>query len=197
MKRMLDIGLGIVMLVVFAPAFALLSLFIALDGGQIFYGHHRVGRGGKTFACYKFRTMIVGAHECLDEYLALHPAAAVEWRNNQKLDNDLRITPVGRFLRRTSLDELPQIWNVLRGEMSLVGPRPVTQIELARYGDNVDRLLSVRPGMTGLWQVSGRNRLSYSERVALDMRYIANRSLWRDCIILFKTIRVLLQRDGK
>lgn len=197
MKRALDIGLGIVMLVVFSPVIGLFALLVALDGGQIFYGHRRVGRNHKTFACYKFRTMIVGAHDCLDEYLALHPAAAVEWRDNHKLDNDPRITPVGQFLRRTSLDELPQLWNVVCGEMSLVGPRPVTETELSRYGDNVERFLSVRPGITGPWQISGRNRLSYRERIALDMQYVAKRSLWRDCIILLKTLRVPFRGDGK
>lgn len=197
MKRMLDWALGMALLLVFAPLFGIVALLIALDGGPVFYGHPRIGFHGKSFRCFKFRTMIVGAHDCLDEYLMLHPVAAVEWQDSQKLDADPRITAIGKFLRRSSLDELPQLWNVVCGDMSLVGPRPVTAIELVRYGSDADQYKTVRPGITGLWQISGRNRLNYAERVRLDMRYITSHSLWQDCIILLKTLRVPFRGDGK
>jgi lipopolysaccharide/colanic/teichoic acid biosynthesis glycosyltransferase len=197
MKRVLDCGLSIVLLLVLAPFFLVVSLLVALDGGNVFYGHPRIGWDGRQFRCLKFRTMIVDANDCLIEYLGLHPAAALEWQLNQKLDVDPRITPIGNFLRRTSLDELPQLFNVLKGEMSLVGPRPVTKSELARYGEHAIDYLTCRPGITGLWQVSGRNRLSYDRRVALDVEYSKEQSLWGDLVILLRTFRVLLTGDGK
>jgi undecaprenyl-phosphate galactose phosphotransferase len=149
-----------------------------------------------VFPCFKFRTMQVDAEERLRELLANDPAARAEWEREFKLRNDPRITPIGQFLRRTSLDELPQLFNVIRGEMSLVGPRPVIRAELCKYGDDVDYFLMVRPGMTGLWQVSGRNDVDYDTRVYLDTWYVKNWSLWYDIAILFKTIKVVLRRDG-
>lgn len=166
------------------------------DGLPVFFAHYRVGRDGKLFRCLKFRTMARDAERMLAELLRNDPAARAEWQRDQKLTNDPRITPVGHFLRRTSLDELPQLFNVLRGEMSLVGPRPITVAELTRYGRVRWHYLSVRPGMTGLWQVSGRNNTSYEERVELDRDYVERHSLWLDLRILVKTINVVVARDG-
>lgn len=196
-KRLLDWAIALPILLLISPLIAVIGVLVAMDGGPVFYGHRRVGENGKPFNCYKFRTMIVGAHDLFDEYLGFHPAAVAEWAASQKLDGDPRITSIGRWLRRTSLDELPQLLNVIMGDMSLVGPRPVTESELARYGDKADIYKAARPGITGLWQVSGRNRLSYDERVALDVQYVSQRALWRDIVILGRTIRVLLTGDGK
>lgn len=196
-KRAFDCVLAVLALIVFSPFFLTLALLVAMDGGPVIYRHKRVGRQGELFDCFKFRTMIVGAHDIFDEFLLFHPAVVAEWQESQKLDLDPRITSTGRFLRRSSLDELPQLLNVIRGDMSLVGPRPVTKTELQRYGAHADDYLTVRPGITGLWQVSGRNRLTYPERVALDVRYIRTRSIWLDFVILLRTIVVLLRGDGK
>jgi exopolysaccharide production protein ExoY len=196
-KRILDCVIAVLVFVVSWPIFLTLALLVAMDGGPVIYRHKRIGREGRQFDCYKFRTMIVGAHDLFDEFLAYHPTVVAEWEEAQKLDLDPRITSTGRFLRRTSLDEMPQLLNVIRGEMSLVGPRPITKPELQRYGAHASEYLTVRPGLTGFWQVSGRNRLSYAERVALDVRYIRTRSIWFDIVILFRTIIVLLRGDGK
>jgi exopolysaccharide production protein ExoY len=196
-KRVLDCVIAVLVFIVSLPIFLTLALLVAMDGGPVIYRHKRIGREGHQFDCYKFRTMIVGAHDLFDEFLAYHPSVVAEWEEAQKLDFDPRITSTGRFLRRTSLDEMPQLLNVIRGEMSLVGPRPVTKPELQRYGAHASEYLTVRPGLTGFWQVSGRNRLSYAERVALDVRYIRTRSIWFDTVILFRTIIVLLRGDGK
>jgi exopolysaccharide production protein ExoY len=166
------------------------------DGLPVFFGHYRVGLDGKLFRCLKFRTMYRESEQMLAKLLRDDPVARAEWQRDQKLTNDPRITPLGHFLRRTSLDELPQLFNVLRGDMSLVGPRPITVAELTRYGRVRWHYLSVRPGMTGLWQVSGRNNTSYEERVALDQHYVEKRSLWMDVRILVKTIGVVVARDG-
>lgn len=167
------------------------------DPGPIIFAHTRIGKNGKEFPCYKFRSMIVNSKEILEKHLAENPAAREEWEKTYKLKNDPRITPIGNTLRRTSLDELPQIFNVLKGEMSLVGPRPVIQEELDKYyGDTVELYKSVRPGITGLWQVSGRSDLDYEERVALDAYYIKNRSFWGDIVILWKTVAVVLLKKG-
>jgi exopolysaccharide production protein ExoY len=178
-----------------------LMLVVALliwqrDGAPVLFAHYRVGRNGKLFRCLKFRTMLRNAEQVLGELLANDPKAREEWAREQKLANDPRITPVGHFLRKTSLDELPQLINVLRGEMSLVGPRPITVAELTKYGSVRWHYLCVRPGITGLWQVSGRNDVSYGERVALDRRYVESRSLWMDVAILVRTVKVVLARDG-
>jgi lipopolysaccharide/colanic/teichoic acid biosynthesis glycosyltransferase len=141
--------------------------------------------------------MFVGAHEAFEEYLQLHPAAAVEWGRDQRPGADPRITGIGKLLRRTSLDELPQLWNVVFGQISLAGPRPVTASELCRYGDAAQFYLATRPGLTGLWQVSGRNRLSYRQRIALDTEYVVHHLIWLDFLILLKTMRVVLSGDGK
>lgn len=167
------------------------------DPGPVFFAHTRIGKDGKPFPCYKFRSMVVNSKELLERHLAEHPEAREEWERSFKLKDDPRITPIGNTLRRTSLDELPQIFNVLKGEMSLVGPRPVIQEELDKYyGDTAELYKTCRPGITGLWQVSGRSDLDYDARVPLDAVYIKNRSFWGDIVILWKTIGVVLMKKG-
>lgn len=167
------------------------------DPGPVFFAHTRIGKDGKPFPCYKFRSMVVNSQEMLQKYLVKNPAAREEWECDFKLKDDPRVTPIGKFLRSTSLDELPQIFNVLRGEMSLVGPRPVIQEELDKYyGETAKLYCTVKPGITGLWQVSGRSDIGYDERVALDATYIKYRSMWGDIVILWKTIGVVLMKKG-
>lgn len=186
-----------ILLLLLSPVMLCLAVLIARrDGAPVLFGHYRVGKDGRLFRCLKFRSMYLNSQEMLSEILASDPEARAEWERDQKLTNDPRITPVGHFLRKTSLDELPQLLNVLRGEMSLVGPRPITVAELTRYGRVRWHYLSVRPGMTGLWQVSGRNNTTYAERVALDERYIDTQSLLGDVAILFRTVKVVLFREG-
>ncbi|MFL6415460.1 MAG: sugar transferase, partial [Bryobacteraceae bacterium] len=151
---------------------------------------------GKLFAAWKFRSMVVNADEALSAHLTTHPEAKAEWELTHKLKDDPRVLPVGKWLRKCSLDELPQLWNVLRGDMSLVGPRPIIPEEISRYGDAAELYKSVRPGMTGLWQVSGRSNLCYEGRVSLDEYYVKNRSVWLDLHILFRTVPTLLFREG-
>ncbi|MFN7902330.1 MAG: sugar transferase [Holosporales bacterium] len=195
-KRAIDVVGAALGLVVLAPLFAVLAWRISRDGGQPFFGHPRIGRYGKVFLCYKFRTMVVNAKEVLEQHLAVDPVARAEWQANFKLKNDPRVTPLGKFLRRTSLDELPQLWNILKGEMSLVGPRPIVAAELERYGRDADYYLALRPGLTGLWQVSGRSDIDYDQRVALDRFYATTTSLIQDMKILGATAGVVLRRDG-
>ena len=189
--------LALLILVLLAPVMGVVAFLIwRRDGAPVLFAHYRVGHDGKLFRCMKFRTMYRDAERMLAELLAKDPAARAEWQREQKLLRDPRITPIGHFLRRTSLDELPQLFNVLRGDMSLVGPRPITVGELTRYGRVRWHYLSVRPGITGLWQVSGRNNTSYDERVALDQRYVEERSAWMNLRILLKTVKVVVARDG-
>ena len=164
--------------------------------GPVFYAAKRLGYQGRTISVYKFRTMFSDADEQLERMLSESCEHAAQWSSRYKLDNDPRVTRLGRFLRKSSLDELPQLWNVLKGDMSLVGPRPIREAEVAKYGDNYALLKSVRPGMTGLWQVSGRSTLSYEERVALDIRYIKTRTVWLDISILLRTIPEVLSGKG-
>lgn len=188
---------ALVVLLALSPLFLIIAFFIwQRDGVPILYGQYRVGRGGKLFRCLKFRTMLRDSEVVLAELLRDDPKSRAEWKTYQKLRNDPRITSVGRFLRCSSLDELPQLINVVRGEMLLVGPRPVTVAELTRYGMARWHYLSVRPGITGLWQVSGRNNTTYEERVALDTHYVENRSLRSDLGILLRTISVVIFKDG-
>jgi lipopolysaccharide/colanic/teichoic acid biosynthesis glycosyltransferase len=185
------------LLLLLSPLMLAVALLIwRCDGAPVLFGHYRVRQNGRLFRCLKFRSMYLESQQMLSELLARDPVARAQWLRDQKLAHDPRITPVGRFLRRTSLDELPQLINVLRGEMSLVGPRPITVGELTRYGSVRWHYLGIAPGMTGLWQVSGRNQLSYEERVALDERYIEQRTLWLDLWILMRTVKVVLFRDG-
>lgn len=195
-KRSLDIVLSILMLPVLLPVIAILYLAVRLDGGAGLFSHARVGRNGQVFQCWKIRTMVPDADKRLQALLAKNPEARAEWNRDHKLQNDPRITAFGNFLRQSSLDELPQIWNVLKGDMSLIGPRPVTETELARYGGHAWAYLAIRPGVTGLWQVSGRNNVSYKERVALDVRYYCELSFGNDLRILFKTVGAVISRTG-
>jgi lipopolysaccharide/colanic/teichoic acid biosynthesis glycosyltransferase len=196
-KRALDIigaGLGLVLL---SPLFLIVALMLRADGGPAFFAHQRVGRGGKLFGCLKFRSMVIDSQAQLEALLASDPAARAEWEATRKLKNDPRITRIGRFLRSTSLDELPQLINVLRGEMSLVGPRPVQEAEIDRYyGASAAHYMAVRPGITGLWQVSGRSETSYESRVALDVAYVSRPSLLADLSILLRTPVAVVSRRG-
>jgi len=195
-KRTFDLVCGLLLLLVLAPLFVFLVYKIRKDGAPAFYGHTRIGKNGQPFKCLKFRSMRADADKVLKELLSTNPEAKAEWDRDFKLRNDPRVTPIGQWLRKTSLDELPQLFNVIRGEMSLVGPRPIVHEELERYGDYTGLYLQILPGMTGLWQVSGRNDTGYEERVALDAWYVQNWSLWYDIAILFKTIGVVINRDG-
>lgn len=195
-KLVFDLVVASLLVLICLPLFLLFALLISRDGGPVLFRHRRVGRNGRPFDCLKFRTMVPDAQQILERHLAESPAAAAEWEQNFKLRNDPRITPIGRFLRSTSLDEVPQLLNVLRGEMSLVGPRPVTQQELSYYGRDVMFYLETRPGITGLWQVSGRSDTSYEQRVMFDTWYAKNWSLWQDIAILAKTVPVVFGRDG-
>jgi undecaprenyl-phosphate galactose phosphotransferase len=198
LKAAFDQIVAIVFVVLLAPLLLVLAVLVSSDGGPAFYRHSRLGEGGRSFGCIKFRTMVTDADRVLDRVLATDPAAAAEWAATQKLRNDPRITPFGRFLRRSSLDELPQLFNVLRGEMSLIGPRPIVQAEVARYGEQIEYYYETKPGLTGLWQVSGRSDTSYERRVYLDVWYVRNWTLWHDIAILLKTIpAVFLQRGAQ
>jgi exopolysaccharide production protein ExoY len=195
-KRLFDLGAASTLLLLSAPLLIAVAVLVAIDGGSIFFRHRRVGRNGETFSCLKFRTMIIGAEECLDEYLSYHPEAQLEWAKEQKLSFDPRVTSVGRFLRQSSIDELPQLINVIKGHMSLVGPRPVTKSELVHYGFATSLYKSVRPGITGLWQVSGRNDVAYDVRVKLDEQYVRHWTLLADLRILLRTPAVVISRRG-
>ena len=193
LKRSGDILFSLTVLTLGSPVFLALALLVKISSrGPVFYVQQRVGRDYRSFGCIKFRTMRRDADRILSRLLSESADLQEEFRNDFKLRNDPRITRLGRFLRRSSLDELPQFLNVLRGEMSLVGPRPIVRQELPRYGDRMEEVLAVRPGLTGLWQVSGRNNLSYDERVALDLRYARHRSVWLDLSIIARTIGVIL-----
>jgi lipopolysaccharide/colanic/teichoic acid biosynthesis glycosyltransferase len=197
LKRAMDIAGAGALLLLTLPVFLLLAALVRRDGGSAFYAHQRVGRDGTLFGCLKFRSMVMDADRRLAALLDQDPAARAEWEATRKLKNDPRVTAVGRFLRATSLDELPQLINVLKGEMSLVGPRPVQAAELAAfYGAAAQHYLSVRPGITGPWQVSGRNDTSYAQRVALDVAYATQPSLLNDIRILLRTPIAVLARRG-
>ncbi|AKG70721.1 UDP-phosphate galactose phosphotransferase [Serratia fonticola] len=196
LKRTFDILGASLIITLLSPILLALTYLVSKDGGQAIYGHERIGRDGNKFKCLKFRSMVMNSQEVLKELLSNDPDARAEWDRDFKLKNDPRITRVGKFIRKTSLDELPQLFNVLKGEMSLVGPRPVIEAELERYAGDVDYYLMAKPGMTGLWQVSGRNDVDYDTRVYFDAWYVKNWSLWNDIAILFKTINVVLKRDG-
>lgn len=183
-------------LVLAAPVMLAVALLILLtDGGPAVFSHTRVGFNGKRFACYKFRTMVANSERVLADYLASNPEAAKEWEQNWKFKNDPRITFLGHILRKSSLDELPQLINVLRGEMSCVGPRPVVPDELQRYGSYAIDYLKTRPGLTGLWQVTGRDAMDYPSRVSIDSRYVREWSLWADVVILMRTVFAVMKFD--
>lgn len=195
LKRTFDIVVAGTAIVALLPVFAVLAVLVSLDGGPAIFSQARVGRHGKEFKCLKFRSMKVGAEAALKAYLENNPAAQEEWKIFYKLKNDPRVTKLGEFIRKTSLDELPQLFNVLKGDMSLVGPRPIKEAEILFYEGDYTYYESVRPGITGAWQVSGRSTLNYKQRVALDAWYSRNWSLWLDIVILLKTIPVLLKKD--
>jgi len=192
-KRLFDIVFSLAVLIFFSPVYLLLALLIAVSSsGPIFYVQERVGKNYKRFECIKFRTMVVNADELLMEMIETSPQLRQEFEDNFKLKYDPRITWIGHFLRVTSLDEFPQFWNVLMGDMSVVGPRPLVVEELPRYGSHIDRVLTIRPGITGLWQVSGRNDIPYPQRVRMDLYYANARNFWMDLWIVVKTIGVVV-----
>lgn len=195
-KRLFDITVSLLIIILLSPLLLYIYTRVRKDNGPAIYGHERVGKGGKNFMCLKFRTMVTDSKEVLDDLLNRDPDAKEEWMRTFKLKNDPRITRIGSFLRRTSLDELPQLFNVIKGEMSLVGPRPIITEELERYNEEVEYYLLSKPGMTGLWQVSGRSDVDYDTRVYLDAWYVKNWSMWNDIAILFKTVGVVLKSDG-
>ena len=196
-KRTLDLGLVLLGLLLLWPLIlGLVLLLKVMDPGPVLYGHRRVGFGGREFRCWKFRTMVVNGDEVLERHFRDNPADAAVWALKRKLVNDPRVTPLGAILRKLSLDELPQLLNVLSGEMSLVGPRPVVEAELSNYGVSGKYYLATRPGLTGLWQISGRSDTTYAERVRLDRFYVANWGLLRDLRIVVMTVPAILMSRG-
>jgi undecaprenyl-phosphate galactose phosphotransferase len=197
-KRFFDVLFTLVIMILAAPFFFLCAAIVKLSShGSVFYVHQRVGQNGKSFGCLKFRTMYKDADARLKPLLASDPALMSEWNTYFKLKVDPRITPIGKFLRKTSLDELPQFWNVLKGDMSVVGPRPLTSYEVTHYlKDKASTILSVKPGLTSLWITQGRNKLSLEARVALEEYYVTNRSFWLDCKLIGKTIILMLFPKG-
>jgi undecaprenyl-phosphate galactose phosphotransferase, wbaP len=196
-KRIFDLVATVVGGLLILPILLILAVLVGIDNkGRIIFAHRRVGRKGKLFPCYKFQSMVPDAQERLEEYLAKNPAAREEWEESFKLANDPRVTKLGGFLRKTSLDELPQLWNVLMGDMSLVGPRPIVTKEIERYGDYIREYYMVSPGITGMWQVNGRSDTTYEERVAMDTWYVRNWSVWIDLVYLFKTVKTVFTGKG-
>lgn len=196
-KRIFDFLFALSVLVLFSPIYLFLAFLIQLSSpGPVLYVQRRVGRHGKLFSCMKFRTMVVDADLALEELLDRCPVSKAEFEDSFKLKNDPRITPIGKWLRMTSLDEFPQFWNVLVGDMSIVGPRPLVQDELPKYGEAIEEVLTIRPGITGLWQVSGRNDIPYDRRVQIDSRYVRRHSIWLDLEIIFKTVGVVIFPKG-
>lgn len=195
-KLVFDYCAALAGLIVLAPVLLVIAALVRLDGGPAFFSHARIGAGGRTFNCLKFRSMVTDSEAALQRVLESDPAAAEEWGQTQKLRADPRITWIGDFLRKTSLDELPQLFNVLRLEMSLVGPRPIVDAEVSRYGEDIAYYYETRPGLTGLWQVSGRTDTTYAQRVQLDTWYVKNWTIWHDLAIIAKTVPAVLKRRG-
>lgn len=192
-KKVFDTIVAIIALIVLSPLILVAVLMIRLqDGGPVLFAQDRIGKDGRMFRCFKLRTMVPDAQAQLDILIAESPKARREWEYNQKLTDDPRITPLGSFFRKTSIDELPQLWNIIMGDMSLVGPRPIIESEVVRYGDKFQDYCSVLPGLTGLWQVRGRSDTTYDERVELDATYARTRSFWGDVLILLQTVPVVL-----
>lgn len=195
-KRLMDLIVATLALVLATPLMLCVAFLVRTTAGApAIFSHTRIGFNGKPFACYKFRTMTANAEQVLCDYIASNPEAAKEWEENRKFRNDPRVTFLGRMLRKSSLDELPQLFNILRGDMSCVGPRPIVAEELQRYGTCADDYLQARPGLTGLWQVMGRNAIDYAGRVSIDSRYVRNWSLWTDIVILCRTVFAVLKFD--
>ncbi|MEH6717855.1 MAG: sugar transferase [Aurantimonas endophytica] len=196
-KRAFDVALAALILLLLSPLFAMVMVLIRMSSpGPTLYGHERIGRGGRSFKCLKFRTMVPNGDEILAAYLAANPDAEEEWKATRKLRVDPRVTVVGSVLRKTSVDELPQLINILRGEMSLVGPRPVVFDELRYYGPRKVHYLAARPGLTGLWQVSGRSDTSYDQRVSFDCHYCENWTFVSDLLLIVRTVPAVLSRRG-
>ena len=195
-KRAFDVAVSGSLLVLISPVMLVLAVMVKRDGGPVFFGHGRIGKNGTVFKCLKFRSMIHNSQAVLERHLAENPEARAEWAADHKLKSDPRVTRFGEFLRSSSLDELPQLINVLKGEMSLVGPRPIVQGEVPKYDRDIAHYYRVSPGITGLWQVSGRNDVTYDQRVQMDSWYVRNWSLWHDVAIMCKTIPALLKRSG-
>jgi Undecaprenyl-phosphate galactose phosphotransferase WbaP len=196
-KRWADVSLVVSLSILLLPLLCVIAAAVWLGSpGPILFSHRRIRRHGEFFTMWKFRTMCINSGEVLERYLAAHPEARTEWRACHKLKNDPRVTAVGRLLRHTSLDELPQLWNVLNGTMSLVGPRPIVAAEVEKYGECFHDYCAVKPGITGLWQVSGRSELTYEQRVQLDREYARNWSLQTDAKILMRTCSSVVNRDG-
>jgi Undecaprenyl-phosphate galactose phosphotransferase WbaP len=196
-KRAMDVIGAALALIVFLPLMLVVAAMIKLTApGPVLFAHRRLGKDGKFFHCLKFRSMVINSQEVLAQHLAQNELARAEWARDHKLRNDPRITPLGKFLRRSSLDELPQLINVLIGEMSLVGPRPIVTDEVAKYGRYISYYTSVTPGITGLWQISGRNDMSYRRRVAIDTSYARNRSTQLDIAIMLRTLPAVLAARG-
>jgi len=197
-KRIFDIFFSFFALTLGAPFFLICALAVKLSSrGPIFYAHPRVGCKGKSFGCLKFRTMYLNADAKLQPLLASDPVLMQEWKTYFKLKEDPRITPIGKFLRKTSLDELPQIWNVFKGDMSVVGPRPLTEHEVVHYlKEKAPKILSVRPGLTTLWIIQGRNRLSLEARIELEEYYVSNRTFWLDCKLIIQTLLLMIFPKG-
>ena len=196
-KRLFDLVLAILGGILISPILLGIAVAVCISNhGGIIFSHKRVGMYGKTFYCYKFQTMVNDADKVLEKYLAENPSARKEWQETFKLTNDPRVTKLGNFLRRTSLDELPQLWNVILGDMSLVGPRPIVEDEVPKYGKNIREYYMVLPGITGMWQVSGRSDTTYPERVAMDTWYVRNWSVWIDIMYLFKTVKAVVTGRG-
>lgn len=196
-KRAFDVAFSLLLLPILVPIIIGLWLYVRRDGAAGFFGHARVGQNGKVFKCWKVRSMVADAESRLEAYLKANPEAAAEWARDHKLTDDPRITRFGHFIRKTSLDELPQIWNVIKGEMSFVGPRPIVTKELEKYEQHLPAYLAQKPGITGLWQVSGRNDVSYRERVQLDVDYLEKSSFLTDVKIILKTALAVVDRTGR
>ena len=193
-KRIVDIILGCIGLVLLSPVFLILAICIKIDSkGPVIFAHKRIGKNGKKFNMYKFRSMYENAEEMIENF---NEEQKREWQENFKLENDPRITKVGKFLRKTSLDELPQIINIIKGDLSIIGPRPIVDEELEKYGENKEKFLSITPGLTGYWQANGRSNTTYEERMQMELYYIDNQSLLLDIKIFFKTIVSVLKKEG-
>jgi Undecaprenyl-phosphate galactose phosphotransferase WbaP len=196
-KRFVDLAIVITGGIIILPFLLFIALLVKVSSrGKVLYGHTRLGKNGNPFTAYKFRSMVADANERLQKLLESDPQAKKEWEENQKIKNDPRVTGLGKFLRRTSIDEFPQLINILKGEMSLVGPRPITETEVIKYGEDFSRIFSVKPGLTGLWQVSGRSEMDYAARVSYDTYYLQSWSVWLDIWIIFRTFGAVVRGKG-
>ncbi len=197
LKRVFDFVVALMAIIILSPLLICVALAVRLsDGGPALFGHKRVGFSGKTFKCWKFRSMVPDSEVIFQNYLSENPHAALEWKQNQKIKNDPRITPLGHVLRKYSIDELPQLFNILMGDMSFVGPRPIQKVEYEKYGYSLRHYLSTRPGLTGLWQVSGRSDSTYQKRVAFDRYYVTHWGMLTDIALIIKTVPVAVSGSG-